>query len=134
MTLKFAPGWDTAKSAYPDNAAYLDCFTEEQVSAALWRADGRTDDLQKLIDAAFRRDGETVTIEQGPHQPQNVGEGGSTLGGFSLHFTARWRGSAYHLYLIQNSSGTLDIEDWSGKPPSKKFKKTKHYYFGSGLK
>lgn len=133
MALKFAPGWDEAKAGYAGNQAYLDLFTEEQVSAALWRADGRTDDLQQLVNAAFRLDRETVTIEQGPHQPQNVADGGGTLGGFSLHVTPRWRGTAWHLYLIQNSSGSLDIEDWSGAPPRKKFKKTKQYYFGSGL-
>ena len=134
MALKFAPGWDEYKANYAGNQAYLDLFTEEQVSAALWRANGRTDDLQQLINAAFKWDNETVTIEQGPHQPQSVADSGGTLGGFSLHFTARWRGTAWHLYLLQKSSGSLEVEDWSGAPPRKRFRKSKHYYFGAGLK
>lgn len=107
MAIQFAPGWDEYKRRYADNQAYLDLFTEENVSAALWRSDGYAGaDLQALIDAAFKNDNETVTIEQGPHQPED--EQG---GGFTLHVTARWQGQACHLYLVQNSSGVLDITE-----------------------
>ena len=109
MTLQFAAGWDEYKRRYADNQAYLDCFTEEQVSAALWRGDGFFGDdyFQQMIDAAFRSDTEVVTIEQGPHQPEDDGDG------FTVHVTARWQGYAYHLYLMQNLSGTLDVSSWT---------------------
>ncbi len=107
MALQFAPGWDEYKRHYADNQAYLDLFTEENVAAAIWRSDGYADqNFQALIDAAFKDDSQMVTVEQGPHQPENeVG------GGFTLHVTARWQGYACHMYLVQDNSGVLDVTD-----------------------
>jgi hypothetical protein len=124
MTLKFASGWDEARARYQDNQAYLDLFTEEQVSAAIWKSNGCGNNFQALINAAFKRDDKTVTVEQGPHQPENV-QGG----GFTLHVTPRFAGYAWHLYLSQDSSGGLHVEEWTTDDPNP-WRRLRRYRFG----
>ena len=116
MGIKFAPNWKIADTTYTrrfgDYQAFLDSVNQQQVIQALWFAKGRFTHpwVREILDDASLPEGkDDVIIEQGTHQAENL-----TGGGFTLHFTMRNdRGRAYHLYIKQNDTGSIYINEVS---------------------
>lgn len=108
MALTFKSGWNTARQKYVNKygqyQAFLDTLNESVIRQAFIKAkDNFTDRwVNEFIDIATNsKRSETVTIEQGSHQPEDM-----KGGGFCLHFTGRDNyGYAFHFYIVQNSSG-----------------------------
>lgn len=116
MGIKFARDWKIADANYTrrfgEYQAYLDSVNQQQVMQALWLAKGRFRHpwvREILDDASLPQGRHDVIIEQGIHQAENL-----RSGGFTLHFTMRNdRGRAYHLYVSQNDSGSIYINEIS---------------------
>ena len=91
-----------------NGAIFLTLFGETDVRNAIQKghssfnnADGQVKDLlSKMIGSS-----ETITIDQGTHQEEDL-----VSGGFKLHFDARRPDNkCFHLYVAQNNDGTLKI-------------------------
>jgi hypothetical protein len=108
MGTTFATGWDEYKRQYSQNQAYLDCFTENNILAALGQAWGYFTGYDWLLRIACDVGGPNLVIEQGSHQPEK------DRNGFCLHFTGRYQHRAYHFYVEQDGTGKLVIFEITG--------------------
>ena len=106
MSLIFKANWNVAKPAYVekygDYQAFLASFNERDLRHAFLEAEAATDfsdpTIKQLIATAnSTAAGQSLTIEQGSHQPEDT-----VGGGFCLHFTGRLAGKAYHFYVVQH--------------------------------
>jgi hypothetical protein len=127
MPIAYDPGWDSARASYQENQVALDLYTEDMVSAALWKKNGCGEPLQELVNAAFKYPNETVHVEHDPSASAPPEGGGET---FALALLVTWRNGPWHLGLVQDPAGGLRIDTWSGQPPRRKVVRKKQYYFG----
>jgi len=112
MPLEFATNWNKERPNYVTKhgsyKAFLETLNESTIRQAFARADNQFSDywVKEFIAIANNPSStQTVRIEQGSHQPENL-----SGGGFCLHFTGRDSDSyAFHFYVIQNSSGYPEI-------------------------
>lgn len=99
-----------------ESQAFLACFNEQAMRSAVQGATSKfkhdTEVNQLLADAIGTTN--TITIDQGTHQAEDL-----PTGGFTLHFDARRSDNkCYHLYVGQQSSGQLTIISASYKAAS----------------
>ena len=111
--LKFNDGWDVEVRSYVRRhgkyAGFLESFDKDSITTALLNADGHFKDewaakfIKNAKDSSDKRN--VVTIEQGPHQTEDLASGG-----FKLHFTGRDADDyAFHFYVTQSLDGALHI-------------------------
>ena len=98
-----------------EGAIFLTFFNQVNVQAALWRATSRfknSPDADQLL-ADTMETGQTITIKQGTHQPEDA-----THGGYMLHFDAHSsrNGKCFHLYVGQMASGAVTINSIAFQP------------------
>lgn len=91
---------------------FLTVFSKEEVLGALCRAHNKftTDGAATALISAANSDTDSVTLDQGTHQDEDV-----ATGGYMLHFDLRRAGDGlcFHLYVAQNSSGGLVVTEVS---------------------
>ena len=112
MVIKYKTGWNMEILRYANQfgpyQGFLNSFDENAISKALFDAKGHFNDhwCKVFIDVAMDPfSSQTVTIEQGAHQAENM-----RGGGFCLHFTGRDQdGYAFHFYIDQTHTGQARV-------------------------